>query len=213
MLKLFPCNMLEENCYILSDDETKECVIIDCGAFYEPEASAIINYIKAEQLKPVHLLCTHGHLDHNFGNPDIYDAFGLKAEVHFEDEKMLKDINQQARQFFNIDLPCKPAPIGKLLTSAESISYGNQKLEVIATPGHSRGSITFLNREQKIAFTGDTLFRMSIGRTDLEGGDYETIISSLHLLATTLPPKTKIYPGHGPASTIEDELAYNPYLR
>ncbi|MCQ2245100.1 MAG: MBL fold metallo-hydrolase [Bacteroidaceae bacterium] len=213
MIKRFPCNMFEENCYVLSDDSTKECVIIDCGALYESEADSIINYIKNEGLKPVHLLCTHGHLDHNFGNGAIYDAFGLKAKVHFEDEKMLKEINKQTKQFFQVEYQCNTAPIGKLLTSGETINYGSQTLEVLPTPGHSRGSVTFYNRSQEVAFTGDTLFRMSIGRTDLEGGDYETILSSLHLLATTLPPETKIYPGHGTISTIAEELDYNPYLK
>lgn len=205
--------MFEENCYVLSDDETKECVIIDCGALYESECCAIINYIKNNDLKPVHLLCTHGHLDHNFGNKAIYDAFGLKAEVHFADEKMLRGINKQVEQFFRAKLTVEEGPIGKLLSSAETINYGNQSLEVISTPGHSQGGVTFFNKKEGIAFTGDTIFKMSIGRTDLDGGDYETLLSSLYLLATTLPPNTTLYPGHGPSTTMDFEIKYNPYLR
>lgn len=205
--------MIEENCYVLSDDATKECVIIDCGAFYEAECDAIVNYIKGNGLKPVHLLCTHGHFDHIFGNAAMHEAFGLTAEVHFEDAEMTRDLDAQVRRFFNTSFNMPSGPIGKYLTSGEIISYGTQSIEVIATPGHSKGGVTFYNKQEKIAFTGDTLFQMSIGRTDLEGGDYETLLSSLHLLATTLPPETKIYPGHGPSSTMEYELKYNPYLR
>ncbi|MCF0209053.1 MAG: MBL fold metallo-hydrolase [Bacteroidaceae bacterium] len=205
--------MLDENCYVLSDDISRECVIIDCGALYEPEHIAIINYIRDKNLKPIHLLCTHGHLDHNFGNGAIFQTFGLQAEVHFADKNILETINDQATKFFGVSLNCTTAPIGKLLNGTEKISYGSQVLDIIYTPGHTEGSVVFHNKEQKIAFTGDTLFQMSIGRTDLEGGDYEKIISSLHLIATTLPPETTIYPGHGPSTTMQKELQYNPYLK
>jgi len=212
MLKLFHCNMLDENCYVLSDDATLECVIIDCGALYEPEYSAIVEYIRTNNLKPVHLLCTHGHLDHNFGNSAIYNLLGLKAEVHFADKHILETIKEQSTKFFGVELGCEQAPIGKLLNGTETITYGTQKLETIFTPGHTEGSVVFFNREQNIAFTGDTLFHMSIGRTDLEGGDYEKIISSLKLLAETLPESTLVYPGHGPSTTMKNELLYNPYM-
>ncbi len=213
MLKVFHCNMVDENCYVLSDDTTKECVIIDCGALYEDERDAIVNYIKANGLKPVHLLCTHGHFDHIFGNAAMHEAFGLSAEVHFEDADMLRNLDGQIERFFRTKLSIPSGPIGKLLTTGESINYGTQTLEVIYTPGHSRGGVVFYNKAEQIAFTGDTLFQMSIGRTDLEGGDYETLLSSIHLLANTLSPETKIYPGHGPASTMQYEISYNPYLR
>ena len=204
--------MLDENCYVLSDDETRECVIIDCGALYEAELSAIVSYIRDNNLKPVHLLCTHGHLDHNFGNGGIYKAFNLQPEVHFADKLMLENINEQTVKFFGMPLNCDTAPVGKLLNGTETITYGTQKLEVIYTPGHTEGGIVYFNREQNIAFTGDTLFQMSIGRTDMEGGDYEKIMSSLQLLATTLPASTVVYPGHGPSTTMQTELRYNPYL-
>ncbi|MCQ2255486.1 MAG: MBL fold metallo-hydrolase [Bacteroidaceae bacterium] len=213
MLKTFPCNMVEENCYVLSDDATKECVIIDCGALYEAERDAIVNYIKSNGLKPVHLLCTHGHFDHIFGNAAMYEAFGLSAEVHFEDAEMLRNLGGQVERFFRTKLNIPSGPIGKLLTSGETITYGTQTLEVIYTPGHSRGGVVFYNKAEQIAFTGDTLFQMSIGRTDLEGGDYETLLSSLRLIATKLPAETKLYPGHGPSTTMDSELKYNPYLR
>lgn len=205
--------MIEENCYVLSDDATKECVIIDCGALYEAERDAIVNYIKNNDLKPVHLLCTHGHFDHIFGNAAMNDAFGLSAEIHFADADMARNLSSQVEKFFQTKLDFPSGPLGKLLTSGEKIIYGSQSLEVIATPGHSQGGVTFYNKQEGLAFTGDTLFQMSIGRTDLEGGDYETLLSSLRLLATTLPPETKLYPGHGPSSTMDYELKYNPYLR
>lgn len=205
--------MIEENCYVLSDDATKECVIIDCGALYEAERDAIVNYIKSNDLKPVHLLCTHGHFDHIFGNAAMHEAFGLSAEVHFEDAEMVKNIGVQIETFLQSSLDIPAGPIGRLLTSGEKIAYGTQTLEVIYTPGHTRGGVVYYNPAEQIAFTGDTLFQMSIGRTDLPGGDYESLLSSLHLLATKLPPATKLYPGHGPSSTMDYELKYNPYLR
>ena len=213
MLKTFHCNMLDENCYVLSDDTTKECVIIDCGALYEEETSAIVSYIKDNGLTPVHLLCTHGHLDHNFGNAAMQKAFGLKPEIHFADEPLLLAIREQSSKFFGTSIDCDETTVGKLLNSTETITYGTQTLTLIPTPGHTEGGLVFYNKEEGIAFTGDTLFQMSIGRTDLEGGDYEKMLHSLHTLATTLPPATKIYPGHGPSTTMELELKYNPYLR
>lgn len=213
MLKIFPCNMFDENCYVLSDDTTKECVIIDCGALYEEEADAIIHYINSEGLKPVHLLSTHGHLDHNFGNAAMLNAFGLKAEVNAADEPMLLAIKTQAAKYFGVNVPCEAAPVGGHLKEGDEVKYGSQTLKVIHTPGHSQGGVVLYNAEQKIAFTGDTLFQMSIGRTDLEGGSYDSLMSSLRVLADRLPGDTVIYPGHGPKSDMATEVKYNPYFR
>jgi glyoxylase-like metal-dependent hydrolase (beta-lactamase superfamily II) len=203
--------MLQENCYIVSD-ETKECVIIDCGAYYPEERDAISNYIKDNGLKPVHLLATHGHLDHNWGNHSIYETLGLKVEAMSEDSFLIEHLNQQGSDLFGIHLQEGEAPVGHYFTNDEQIHFGSHTFTILHTPGHTPGSCTFYCKEEKVAFTGDTLFRMSIGRTDFDGGSWTDMTESLGKLAK-LPADTVIYSGHGPQTTISEELQYNPYLR
>ena len=209
-IERFQCNMLQENCYVVNDD-TQECVIIDCGAFYPEERKAIVDYIKGHQLTPKHLLVTHGHLDHNFGNDTIYAEFNLKPEVAAEDENLMKHLKQQAENFYQLTLDNDFPPIGHFFEDDEIIKFGNHEFEIIHTPGHSRGSVTFFCKDEKVAFTGDTLFHGSIGRTDFSGGSMFQIINSLRFLAQ-LPDDTKVLPGHGDYTSIGEELAHNPYM-
>lgn len=211
-IKRFMCNPLQENCYVVSDD-TKECVIIDCGAFYDSERQAIVDYIKTNDLKPVHLLCTHGHLDHCFGNDTIYDEFGLRPELHSEDEFLAADLTKQAADFFGFPYDHPTPPIGVFLTENDIITFGTHKLKVIHTPGHTPGGVMYWCEEENTAFSGDTLFRMSIGRTDFEKGSWQQLSCSLKKIAATLPDGTVIYCGHGPKTTIDDEKRMNPYMR
>lgn len=211
-IKRFTCNMLAENCYVVSD-ETRAAVIIDCGALYEEEAEAIVSYIKAEGLTPVRLLCTHGHFDHCIGNGFIYKQFGLKPEAHHEDEFLMEKMKVQTREMLGIELPIDVPPVGKYFTEKETISFGSHQLQILHTPGHTPGGVVFYCQEENIAFSGDTLFKMSIGRTDFDRGSYEQIINSLQNVLAKLPEETKVYPGHGPATTIAEELLYNPYFR
>ena len=202
--------MIKENCYVVSDS-SKECVIIDCGAYYEEERRAIVDYILNDNLKPVHLLVTHGHLDHNFGNNTVYETFGLQPEVSEADLKMMENLASQAKTFYQLDLNYNFPAVGRTFQPNEVISFGNHQLSVIETPGHSRGSVTFYCKEENVAFTGDTLFKTSIGRTDFPGGSMFQIINSLRLLAQ-LPDNTIVYPGHGEPTSIGWELAHNPYM-
>lgn len=204
------CNMLQENCYVVSD-ETKECVIIDCGAFYEEERRALVEYIRNNDLKPVHLLATHGHLDHNFGNDTIFKEFGLKPEIAQADEAWITNYKEQAMKLYGMTLEMEMPEVGHLLSDKEKIQFGNHTLEVMETPGHSPGSVVFYCEEENVLFTGDTLFQMTIGRTDLEGGSMMQIIQSLRIIAQ-LPDNTKVYPGHGYTTTIGYELSRNPYM-
>lgn len=210
-IRRFACNMLEENCYVVSDD-TGDCVVIDCGVYYDNERAAIVNYIRDNQLNPVHLLVTHGHLDHNFGNNTIYDEFGLKPEASEMDDNLMRALGRQAEVMYSMRLNYDFPEVGKHLTANETITFGTHKLRVLTTPGHSRGSICFVCDAEKVVFTGDTLFRMSVGRTDFEGGSTQQIIDSLHRLAE-LPDDMVVLPGHGPQSTIGDEKKFNPYMR
>lgn len=212
MLKIqtFEVNPLHENCYVVSDD-TKECVIIDCGAFTESEQEAIITYINKNGLKPVHNLGTHGHLDHHFGDAAILSAFNLLPEVSDGDEVLMQHPKEAALQMLGMDLNID-LPAGELrLTENNTIPFGSHTLRIIRTPGHSRGSVSFYCAEENVLFTGDTLFKGSIGRTDFPGGSMFQIISSLRELAQ-LPDTTIVYPGHGPQTSIGFELAHNPYM-
>ena len=212
MLKIqtFEVNPLHENCYVVSDD-TKECVIIDCGAFTESEQEAIITYINKNGLKPVHNLGTHGHLDHHFGDAAILSAFNLLPEVSDGDEVLMLHPKEAALQMLGMDLNID-LPAGELrLTENNTISFGSHTFRIIRTPGHSRGSVSFYCAEENVLFTGDTLFKGSIGRTDFPGGSMFQIISSLRELAQ-LPDTTIVYPGHGPQTSIGFELAHNPYM-
>ncbi|MBQ8046360.1 MAG: MBL fold metallo-hydrolase [Prevotella sp.] len=206
----FTCNMLQENCYIVSDD-TKECVIIDCGAYYEEERLAVIDEIRANSLTPTHLLCTHGHLDHNFGNDLIYREFNLKPEVSKADGRMMENLKRQALSYYGLQLDGEMPEVEHYLEPNETVRFGTHQLQVMATPGHSRGSVVFYCEQENAVFTGDTLFERSIGRTDLDGGSMMQIIQSLRMLAQ-LPDETVVYPGHGPQTTIGKELSQNPFL-
>lgn len=212
MLKIqtFEVNPLQENCYVVSD-ETKECVIIDCGALTESEQDAIIAYIKKEELTPVHNLGTHGHLDHHFGDAIILATYNLQPKVSEGDAVFMNNPKQAAAQMLGMELG-HDLPAGKLnLTEGQLIEFGSHTFKVMRTPGHSGGSVCFYCAEEEVLFTGDTLFKGSIGRTDFPGGSMFQIISSLRELAQ-LPDTTVVYPGHGPQTSIGFELAHNPYM-
>ena len=206
----FECNMLQENCYVVSD-ETRECVIIDCGAFYPEEKKEMLEYIRDNNLTPKHLLATHGHLDHNFGNQFILDEFGLKVEIHRDDEDFITHSEEQAEKFFGLMSFGKLPEVGRLLTGNDTIHFGNHRFSIIETPGHSRGGVFYYCKEENVCFSGDSLFRGSIGRTDLNGGSMFMLIQSLRSISQ-LPDDTIVLPGHGPQTTIGTEVATNPFL-
>lgn len=202
--------MFQENCYVVSDD-TKECVIIDCGAYTSEERQMIVDYVRTENLVPKHLMSTHGHLDHNFGNDTIYKEFGLRPEIGSKDNELLDKLNEQSEALIGQTLSYEPMPASRLLNDGDKIEFGNHSFEVLETPGHSQGSVLFICREEDVAFAGDTLFCGSIGRTDLPGGSMFQIIQSLRTISQ-LPDSMRILPGHGAETTIGEELRTNPYL-
>jgi glyoxylase-like metal-dependent hydrolase (beta-lactamase superfamily II) len=210
-IKTFPFNLLQENTYVVSD-ETRDCVIIDCGAYYDDERKAITDYISSQGLKPCRLLATHGHWDHNLGIDTIYQTYGLQVEAAKEDEFIITDIPRNFQSIIGAPLRREYPPVGRFFAPNEVIRFGNHSLQVLKTPGHSPGSVVFYCAEEHTAFTGDTLFRMSVGRTDFEGGSYEDLMNSLANVLAKLPDETTILPGHGPQSTIGYEKKYNPYM-
>lgn len=211
-VKKFVCNPLQENTYVVSDD-SRECVVIDCGAFFDDERKAIVSYINTQQLKPVRLLCTHGHFDHIFGCDTIFDAYGLQPEVHSDDAYLTDDVNAQVKQMLGADLQLQMPAVGHYLADGEVIAFGHHQLKVLHTPGHTPGGVVFYCEQERTAFSGDTLFRMSIGRTDFEKGSYEQIIDSLHNVIAKLPADTTVYTGHGPLTVVGEEVAMSPYFR
>lgn len=209
-IKKFTCNMLQENCYVVSD-ETKECMIVDCGAFYPEERQAVVDHIRTNNLKPMHLVATHGHFDHNFGNDTIYKEFGLKPEIHRKDERLLQTIGDQAMTIVGANIDAEMPAAGRLLSENDTIEFGSHKFVVIETPGHSPGGVFYYCKEENVAFSGDTLFKGSIGRTDFVGGSMFMLIQSLRMISQ-MPDEVKLLPGHGPETSIGEEVAHNPYI-
>lgn len=214
MLKIqrFVCNPYQENTYVVSD-ETQECVIIDCGVYFDDERLSLIEYINGNDLTPKHLLCTHGHFDHCMGNDTVYYEYRLRPELSKKDEFLMSHMDDQAMYFLGMEYDRDTPPIGNYLSPDDIVEFGSHRFKVIATPGHTPGGITFYCEEEKVAFTGDTLFQMSIGRTDFEGGDDAAMRHTLKEVIGKLPADTTIWSGHGPKTTIGNELRMNPYLR
>ena len=196
------------NCTILGCEKTKEAVVIDPGD--EPER--IIEILKNQGLKPKYLLHTHAHLDHVGGTCGVQEHAGGDACLHKGDEFLFDNVPMQAALF---NLP--PPPTGKIdqwIGEGDVLQFGNHKIQVFHTPGHTPGSISFLleDPEGDQLFSGDTLFARSIGRTDLWGGDFNQIIKSIRDKLLPLDDKTIIHAGHGPNSTIGAERSSNPFI-
>lgn len=211
-IKTFEFNPLGVNCYVLSD-ETDECVIIDASSYYPDENALLINYILDKDLVVKHLLNTHLHFDHLFGVNTISSHFDLPMESHNGDEALLENVKGQMKLFGIPDNNNDYKPkIGKSLNEGDIITFGYQTLKILHIPGHSPGSIVFYNEAKGCVFSGDVLFRGSIGRTDLIGGNFEELVDGIHNKLFTMPDSTKIYPGHGPTTTIGYEKKNNPFV-
>jgi len=210
IVKTFEFNPIYVNTYVVYD-ETKECVIIDPGCFFAEEKEDLLNFIIDERLTVKHLLNTHLHFDHIFGNTFVYEQFGLKTMANKADQFLLEGLPAQLRMFGFKGMDDVPE-IGTFIEENDIIEFGNQKFKVLQVPGHSPGSVVFYNEKEGCIFAGDVLFRSSVGRTDLAGGNHGQLIENIHKKLLTLPPETIVYSGHGPATTIGDEMRSNPYL-
>jgi hydroxyacylglutathione hydrolase len=195
---------LQVNCFILADEKTKEAVIIDPG----DDAQEILKIIKDKGLKVKYIVNTHGHFDHIGANRALKDATGAELLIHEGDAPMMASAPMQSRAF-GMNAPASPLA-DRYVKHGDTIKAGEISLKVLHTPGHSSGGISLL--EQGMVFTGDALFAGSIGRTDLPGGDLMTLIRSIKTNLMTLPDDTKVFCGHGPASTIGEERQENPFL-
>jgi hydroxyacylglutathione hydrolase len=197
------------NTYILAD-KSGECAIIDCGCYDQDEFDELNDLIQEKNLKPVLLLNTHCHLDHIFGNHFMLEKYNLGSFCHKDDEANRKNSTNHAKMF-GLEMQIPPEPSG-YLTDGQKISFGQTELVAIHVPGHAPGSLAFYSQRDNVIFTGDVLFNGSIGRTDLPGGNYETIINSIKNKLFTLPADTAVYPGHGDMTSIGNEIETNPYF-
>ncbi len=203
-IQSFAVMPFDENCYVVSDD-TGEGVVIDPGGM----AKEILAYIREAKLSIKAVLDTHGHCDHIGANDAIRDATEAPLYIHKEDGAMISDIRLNLSAFMGFKVISRPAE--HLLSEGDKISFGNSELEVIHTPGHTKGGVCFVG--DGVAFTGDTLFAGSIGRSDFPGGSEVELIGNIKKKLLALPDETRVYSGHGPSSEIGWERKCNPYLQ
>ena len=203
-------NPIQENTYIIWDD-TLEAAVIDAGNMNERENEVLAKFIADNGLKPKYALNTHGHFDHLLGVDFLREKYGAQLAMSSKDEFLLKGASVSA-ELFGVKADALPEAIDVDLEGKESIKFGNTELKIIPTPGHTPGHVAFYEPESKVLFTGDTLFRESIGRTDLPGGDYSWIMRSIIENILPLGDDVKIYPGHGETSDLGHESMYNPFV-
>ena len=202
-------NDFQENTIILHN-EHKECIIFDPGCSNNEEEESLSKYLEDNKLTPVRLINTHAHIDHILGNKYVSEKYGLGLEMHKGELEMLR-MGPAIAQMYGISYEPSPDP-SAFIEEGDMISLGEDELKTILTPGHSPASLSFYNEENNLLIAGDVLFYGSIGRTDLPGGDYDTLIDSIKSKLLILPPETTVYPGHGPTTTIGFEKRLNPFL-
>lgn len=205
----FTFNPFQENTYILYD-ETKECVIFDPGCYAPNEKQQLADYIAQNGLKPVRLINTHCHIDHVLGNKFVSEKYNLPLAAHKDEIPILEETERWGAM---MGLKVEPSPRPTIfLEEGHRVQFGNSYLEVLFTPGHSPASLSFYSPTDKIMVAGDVLFRESIGRTDLPGGNFDTLIRSIRDKYFNLEDEVKVYPGHMGMTTIGHEKRHNPFL-
>lgn len=206
----FAFNPVQENTYVLYN-EKGECCIIDPGCYFAAEEKALTDFVKINNLQPVLLLNTHCHLDHIFGNRFVHKTYGLTLHLH-RLEKPVLDYGPVSGQAWGLPFDNYDADL-VFIDEGQTIRLGEDELQVLFTPGHSPGSVSFYHAAGKFVISGDVLFEKSIGRTDLPGGDFRLLEESIKTKLYTLPEDVIVYPGHGASTTIGDEMKGNPFVR
>lgn len=202
-------NPFQENTYVLWDD-SGEAVVVDAGNYTERETQELFAFIDNNGLRPVMAINTHGHVDHMLGVQRLKERYSIPFALHAGD-RFLVESAQEHGAMYGFKVGQVPA-VDTELAAGDKVRFGNTELTVIATPGHTPGHVAFYNPEEKILFTGDTLFRESIGRTDLPGGSYGWIMRSIIDNILPLGEEVTFYPGHGQQSTLGHEMLYNPFI-
>ena len=209
-IKSFVFSPIQENTYLLYN-EFNDCVVIDPGCYFPEEQDELKGFITQSNLPPRMLLNTHCHLDHVYGNKFVAETYGLTLQLH-EKEKLLLDYAPTSGLMYNLPFDNY---VGEYiyLKEGDKIKLGEDELSVIEAPGHSPGHICFYCAKQNFIISGDVLFNRSIGRTDLPGGDHQTLVKTIMEKLFVLPDETVVYSGHGPETTIGEEKKDNPFLR
>lgn len=206
----FTFNPVQENTYLLWDEQTLEAAIVDTGAWDRQEEQSLAGSIEALGLKLKYVLQTHAHFDHTFGLPFVHHTYGLKPIFHKDEADVYRQMPSMAARF-GLNMGGGMPAIGQLLSDGDELLLGTTAVRLIHTPGHTPGSSVFYIPDAGLLFSGDTLFRESIGRTDLPGGSYEDELDSIKNKLFCLPDDTVVLTGHGPSTTIGWEKQNNPY--
>ncbi len=207
-IKQFTFNPFAENTFILFD-ETKDCIIIDPGCYEQSEKDELTNFIKSNDLSVDKLVNTHGHIDHVLGNDFIKQTYGVELWMHETELPVYAAVKTYAS---NYGFPLyQETEVDQFLKEGETVNFGKTELQILFVPGHAPGHVALFHEKQKVCIGGDVLFDGSIGRTDLPGGDFDTLIKSIHEKIFPLGDETVVYCGHGPETTVGKEKATNPF--
>lgn len=209
-IKIFTFNQFFENTFIISDS-TNECIIIDPGCYDKNEKQILQDYILSNNLVPTRLINTHCHIDHILGNNFVSKTWDLELEIHHKDIDLLKNSKNIADLYGFVNYENSPIT-NKFLVEGDIIEFGKSNLEVLFTPGHAPGHISLYSKNENFIISGDVLFNNSIGRTDLPGGNYNTLIDTIKSKILCLDDSTVVYCGHGPSTTVGKERINNPFL-
>ena len=209
-VKKFVFSPVEENTYVVYN-ESLDCCIIDPGCYFSNERNELKDFIDGRSLRPKYLLNTHCHLDHVFGEKFVHDTYHLVPHLHPNEKEML-DLAPLAGLRWNLPFEAYKGDVN-YVTEREVMRLGKDELKIIYAPGHSPGHICFYSEAQRFLIGGDVLFRQSIGRTDLPGGDFDTLIGNIREKLFVLPDDVTVYSGHGPETTIGFEKKNNPFLQ
>ena len=209
-IKIFTFNQFFENTFIISDS-TNECIIIDPGCYDKNEKQILQDYILSNNLVPTRLINTHCHIDHILGNNYVSKTWDLELEIHHKDIDLLKNSKNIADLYGFVNYENSPIT-NKFLVEGDIIEFGKSNLEVLFTPGHAPGHISLYSKNENFIISGDVLFNNSIGRTDLPGGNYSTLIDTIKSKILCLDDSTVVYCGHGPSTTVGKERINNPFL-
>lgn len=210
-IKRFEFNYFGENTYVIWDKASKEAAIVDPGMVNPDEVSKVENYVSVNSLDLKYILLTHIHIDHTFGIDALKSRYGIKVYAHKADEPLGQTRSEQAQRF-HLPVELGPVNVDSYIADGDMLKLGDEYIKVIHTPGHSQGGVCYYVPDSRFILTGDTLFKRSIGRTDLPGGNQRQLILSIRTKLLELPPATVVYPGHGPSTTIGEEEQFNPFL-